>query len=60
VSQALVSADHVCTAVSHYLKAIDLREKIIWNFDNVQKAYATRGYEAKSNRPDRNILSKSI
>jgi hypothetical protein len=23
------------------------REKIIWNFDNVQKAYATRGYEAK-------------
>jgi hypothetical protein len=21
-------------------------EKIIWNFDNVQKAYATRGYEA--------------
>jgi hypothetical protein len=22
-------------------------EKIIWNFDNVQKAYATRGYEAK-------------
>jgi hypothetical protein len=23
-------------------------EKIIWNFDNVQKAYATRGYEAKS------------
>jgi hypothetical protein len=25
-----------------------LREKIIWNFDNVQKAYATRGYEAKN------------
>jgi hypothetical protein len=24
------------------------REKIIWNFDNVQKAYATRGYEAKN------------
>jgi hypothetical protein len=24
-----------------------VREKIIWNFDNVQKAYATRGYEAK-------------
>jgi hypothetical protein len=23
-------------------------EKIIWNFDNVQKAYATRGYEAKA------------
>jgi hypothetical protein len=23
------------------------REKIIWNFDNVQKAYGTRGYEAK-------------
>jgi hypothetical protein len=22
-------------------------EEIIWNFDNVQKAYATRGYEAK-------------
>jgi hypothetical protein len=21
--------------------------EIIWNFDNVQKAYATRGYEAK-------------
>jgi hypothetical protein len=21
-------------------------EEIIWNFDNVQKAYATRGYEA--------------
>jgi hypothetical protein len=26
------------------------REKIIWNFDNVQKAYATRGYEAKCGR----------
>jgi hypothetical protein len=25
---------------------VDDREKIIWNFDNVQKAYATRGYEA--------------
>jgi hypothetical protein len=24
-----------------------LREKIIWNFDDVQKAYGTRGYEAK-------------
>jgi hypothetical protein len=23
------------------------REIIIWNFDNVQKAYATRGYEAR-------------
>jgi hypothetical protein len=23
-------------------------EKIIWNFDNVQKAYAARGYEAKN------------
>jgi hypothetical protein len=23
------------------------RKRIIWNFDNVQKAYATRGYEAK-------------
>jgi hypothetical protein len=23
-------------------------EEIIWNFGNVQKAYATRGYEAKN------------
>jgi hypothetical protein len=23
-------------------------EEIIWNFDDVQKAYATRGYEAKN------------
>jgi hypothetical protein len=26
---------------------VNKREKIIWNFDNVQKAHATRGYEAK-------------
>jgi hypothetical protein len=29
-------------------KGLVEKEKIIWNFDNVQKAYATRGYEAKN------------
>jgi hypothetical protein len=29
-----------------YFVGMDVEEEIIWNFDNVQKAYATRGYEA--------------
>jgi hypothetical protein len=33
--------------VNYLHKYIRERKKIIWNFDNVQKAYATRGYEAK-------------
>jgi hypothetical protein len=31
-------------------------EEIIWNFDNVQKAYATRGYEANVHNFDKEFL----
>jgi hypothetical protein len=32
-------------------------EEIIWNFDNVQKAYATRGYEARKKDMERPAIS---
>jgi hypothetical protein len=43
-SRAPLSESNVAVVKDHNLVE---REKIIWNFDNVQKAYATRGCEAK-------------
>jgi hypothetical protein len=37
----------VCVCDDFKNRMLCEREKIIWNFDNAQKAYATRGYEAK-------------
>jgi hypothetical protein len=50
---SLYSADSSRILQSGQFKKPELREKIIWNFDNVQKAYATRGYEAKETRTEK-------